>query len=128
MNKYRIKMNDKVYVMEIELTSGDEKPVAKTMPAVVATPKAATVAAVPAPKSAPAAAAGSGSVSSPMPGTILKVNVAVGDTVQTGQTVLVLEAMKMENEIAATKAGVVAQLAVQAGQTVANGEFLFSVE
>ena len=81
------------------------------------------MAAKPAAPKAPA-----GSVSSPMPGTILKVNVAQGDTVQAGQTVLVLEAMKMENEIAAPKAGVIAQLAVQAGQTVANGEFLFSVE
>jgi acetyl-CoA/propionyl-CoA carboxylase biotin carboxyl carrier protein len=71
---------------------------------------------------ASAAAAGSGSVTVPMQGTIVKVLVSVGDTVEAGQTVCILEAMKMENNIAADKSGTVAEVKVEAGQSVGSGD------
>ena len=61
---------------------------------------------------------GGESVTAPMPGNILKVNVSVGQTVKEGELLVVLEAMKMENEIYAPKAGTVAQVLVQKGSTV----------
>ena len=75
-----------------------------------------------------AAAAGSGSLTAPMQGTIVKVSVAVGDTVSAGDTICVLEAMKMENAIAADKDGTVATLNVEAGQSVGSGDVIAVIE
>jgi acetyl-CoA/propionyl-CoA carboxylase biotin carboxyl carrier protein len=75
-----------------------------------------------------AAAAGSGSVTVPMQGTIVKVLVAVGDTVEVGQTVCVMEAMKMENAIPADKAGVVKEVRVAAGDSVGGGDVVAVIE
>ena len=69
-----------------------------------------------------ASAGGSGNVEVPMQGTIVKVLVAVGDAVEAGQAVVVLEAMKMENQIAAEKAGTVKEIKVKAGDTVGAGD------
>ncbi|HET6773035.1 MAG TPA: biotin carboxylase N-terminal domain-containing protein [Acidimicrobiales bacterium] len=77
---------------------------------------------------ASASAAGSGSVAVPMQGTIVKMLVAVGDTVAEGQTVCVLEAMKMENNIAADKAGTVTEVKVEAGQSVGSGDVVVVIE
>jgi acetyl-CoA/propionyl-CoA carboxylase biotin carboxyl carrier protein len=77
---------------------------------------------------ASAAAAGSGQVTVPMQGTIVKVLVAVGDTVEEGQTVCVLEAMKMENNIAADKSGTVAEVKAEAGQSVGSGDVVIVIE
>ena len=66
--------------------------------------------------------AGAGTVTSPMQGGVLKVEVAEGDEVVAGQVIAIIEAMKMENEIAAPRAGVVTDLAVVAGQTVTVGQ------
>ena len=63
-----------------------------------------------------------------MPGTILRVNKADGDSVKAGDVVLVLEAMKMENEITAPVDGVIASLSLAAGSTVAGGDMLFEVK
>jgi acetyl-CoA/propionyl-CoA carboxylase biotin carboxyl carrier protein len=73
-------------------------------------------------------AAGSGSVAVPMQGTIVKVLVAVGDTVDEGQTVCVLEAMKMENNIVADKSGTVSDVKVVAGQSVGSGDVVVVID
>lgn len=89
-----------------------------------AAPKA--VAAAPAASSAPAArpavGGGKGSLTAPMPGTILEVNVKAGDTVTRGQQVAILDAMKMHNVIGAPRAGTVAEVYVAAGQAVNHGD------
>ena len=73
-------------------------------------------------------AAGSGTISAPMQGTIVKVLVAVGDAVEAGQAVLVLEAMKMENHINAETAGTVKEIRVGEGDTVGTGDVLVVIE
>lgn len=73
-------------------------------------------------------ASGDGRVKAPIPGLIARLNVDVGQAVESGQPLLVLEAMKMENEIRAPKSGVVRQVAVKPGQTVTLGELLLEVE
>ncbi len=124
MSKYRITLDGKTYEMEIELMNGSAPiaaPKKEEAPFKVAAPvKAAPAAAVQQP------AAGN-AVTSPMPGTILKVNVALGDTVQQGQSILVLEAMKMENEISAPKAGKIIALHVKQGDSVQGGDALFEI-
>ena len=128
--KYRITLNDRVYEVEVErgvaqVTNeydyvAPAAPVAAA-PAPVAAPVAAPAAA---PVAAPVAAAAGEKVSAPMPGTILNVLVKVGDTVTEGQNLMVLEAMKMENEMLAPKGGKVVQIAVTKGQSVATGDLL----
>ena len=73
-------------------------------------------------------AAGSGEVTSPMQGTIVKALVSAGDAVEIGQAVVVLEAMKMENHIAAENAGTVKEVRVSAGDTVGTGDILVVIE
>ena len=122
MNKYKIKVNGKEYEVEVEQISGD--------PVVIAAPKAATtVAAAPVVKATSKAqgTVGSMKIEAPMPGTILGVKVAVGDTVEKGQTLLILEAMKMENEIAAPEAGTVSSINVETGASVESGQLLASL-
>jgi len=74
------------------------------------------------------AGAGGGTISAPMQGTIVKVLVAVGDTVEIGESMLVLEAMKMENHLAAEMSGTVAEVRVAAGDTVGTGDVLLVIE
>jgi acetyl-CoA/propionyl-CoA carboxylase biotin carboxyl carrier protein len=99
--------------------------------AVVAAGGAAAGKASPRPRrsgGASAAAAGSGNVTVPMQGTIVKVLVSVGDDVEEGQTVCVLEAMKMENNIAADKSGTVKDVKVEAGQSVGSGDVVVVIQ
>lgn len=122
MSKYKITINGKEYEMDVELMDGSA-PAAKA-PAKASKPAAAAPAAS---KAAPSVAP-QGATVSPMPGTILKVNVKEGDTVKAGDSVVILEAMKMENDITAPKDGVVKKLFVSEKQAVAKGEALFEVE
>ena len=125
MSKYRITVEGKTYEMDVELIGANGsavQPAAKAAPAVAA-PKAA-----PAPVAAKPAEVGSGSVVAPMPGTILKVLKATGDAVKAGEVVLILEAMKMENEITAPVDGTIGSLNLAEGSTVAGGDLLFDVK
>lgn len=122
--KYVVTLNGKNYEVEVEETDAVITAVTDAAPApapVAAAPVAPAAAPAPA---APAAAADGQKVLSPMPGTILSVNVSVGAAVKAGDVLLILEAMKMENEIVAPCDGTVKQLAVQKGSTVATDELL----
>ena len=96
---------------------------------------AAPVAAAPAPAAAPAqaaapaapAAAGSVPVNAPMPGTILDIKVKAGAAVKAGDVVMILEAMKMENEISAPQDGTIASIDVRKGDTVNSGDVLYTM-
>ena len=126
MSKYRITVEGKTYEMDVELIGANGasvQPVAKAAAPVVTAPKAA-----PAPVAAKPAEVGSGSVVAPMPGTILKVLKATGDAVKAGEVVLILEAMKMENEITAPVDGTIGSLNLTEGSTVAGGDLLFDVK
>ena len=126
--KYKITLNNRVYEVEVEAGKAmllEEYDAVAPVAAPVAAPAAAPVAApaaAPAPVAAPAGAGEA--VAAPMPGTILKVNVTSGQAVKAGDTLCVLEAMKMENEIKAPKAGTVSAVAVQKGASVNTGDAL----
>lgn len=119
MRKFNINVDGKSYVVEVEEVGGAT---VATAPVVSAAP--APVAA--APKAAPAVAGKGEPVVSPMPGVVLEINVANGATVKAGDTILVIEAMKMENPIAAPKAGVVS-VAVSKGASINSGDVLFTI-
>lgn len=122
--KYKVTLNGRTYEVEVEAGKAmllDEYEA--IVPSAPAAPAAAAPAAAPA-AAAPAAAAVTGAgeaVNAPMPGTILKVNVTQGQKVAEGAVLCVLEAMKMENEILAPKAGTVTQVLAAKGATVDTG-------
>ena len=123
--KYKVTLNNRVYEVEVEQGEAmlvNEYELAAPAVAAPAAPAAAPVAAA-APAAAPAAGAlAAGEViTSPMPGNILKINVTQGQKVNEGDVLIVLEAMKMENEISATKSGMVAQISVTKGAVVETG-------
>ena len=129
-NEYAVAINDvcdttaKVTVNGEEYTVEWEKPV-EEKPVVKVQPVAAKPAPAPAAKPAAAAVAVDGhAIKTPLPGVIIDVKVNVGDTVATGQTVVVLEAMKMENNINADRDGKVTDIRVAKGDTVADGAVL----
>ena len=125
--KYKVTLNNRVY--EVEVDAGEAMLVDEYEALAPAAPAPVVAAApVPAAAAAPAAAAPAAAslaagevVKSPMPGNILKINVSAGQKVNEGDVLIGLEAMKMENEITATKAGTVAQVAVTKGQVVETG-------
>lgn len=120
--KYVVTLNGKNYEVEVEETEAVITAVTDAAPA--AAPVAAPAAAPAPAAAAPTTAAEGQKVLSPMPGTILSVNVSVGSPVKAGDILLILEAMKMENEIVAPCDGTVRQLTVQKGSTVATDELL----
>lgn len=123
MKKYTITVNGTAYEVFVEEEGAVESaPVAAAAPAPAAAPKAAPAAA-PAPK----APAGANTVNAPMPGTILKMNVKVGDTVAQGGLVCILEAMKMENEIFSEKGGKVVAINAPVGTAVQSGDAIVTL-
>ena len=124
--KYELTLNGRTYEVEVELAEPmmiqefhayAPAPAAPAAPAVETAPSAA-------PAAAPAVTGAGEKVDAPMPGTILKVNVATGQTVQEGDLLVILEAMKMENEIFAPKGGTVTQVLVEKGASVNTGDVL----
>ena len=112
MKKYRVTVNGIVYEVELEELTG-------AAPAPVSAPAAS--AAAPAPAAAPAAGE---QITAPMPGTILAVNVSAGQAVKKGEVLMILEAMKMENEIMCPRDGVVASVHTFKGSAVESGALL----
>ena len=109
MKKYRVTVNGTVYEVELEeLTGAAPAPVSAS-------------AAAPAPAAAPAAGE---QITAPMPGTILAVNVSAGQAVKKGEVLMILEAMKMENEIMCPRDGVVASVHTSKGSAVESGALL----
>lgn len=145
MKKFKFNINGKPY--EVEIENMEEKlaevmvngtlytvEVDKSLP-VTKTPKLVRSVAVPStdasshsPKTAsPGAPKGSGTIKSPLPGTILSVHVKVGDTVHFGQKLITLEAMKMENNINSDKEGTVTSIKVNKGDNVMEGDILITI-
>ena len=125
--KYKVTLKGKTY--EVEVNQGEAMlldeyeayaPAPVAVPAASAAPAAPAIPAAPAPAAAPAAVAGE-QVVSPMPGTIVKMNVKAGQTVKSGEVLAVLEAMKMENEIMAPHDATVAQVLTDVGTKVDTG-------
>lgn len=120
--KYELTLNGRTYEVEVELA----EPMMMSefnayAPAPAAAPVVEAAPAAPAVSAAPVVAGEGERVDAPMPGNILKVNVGFGQAVKEGDVLLILEAMKMENEIVAPKSGTVTQVLVQKGATVETG-------
>lgn len=132
MKKFNITVNGKSYEVDVEEIGGvmSSAPVSRPAAPVSAPAPTAAPAAAPAPAAKPAApapaasVAGGETVTSPMPGTILDIKVNVGDTVANGAVLVILEAMKMENEIMAPTAGKVVSINVSKGASVNSGDVL----
>jgi len=124
MKNYKVNVNGTEYKVSIELISETEAA------APVAAPAPAAAPAAPAAPVAPAAAAPAGGekVNAPMPGTILSVNVKVGDAVKKGDVLVILEAMKMENEIMSPVDGTVTFVGVNQGASVESGSAICVIE
>lgn len=129
MKNYTITVNGTVYDVSVEegsnASASAAAPVAAPAPAGTPAPAAA-----PAPKAAPAAGGSAGSVqiTSPMPGKILSVKASVGADVKKGDVILLLEAMKMENEVVAPQDGKVASINVNSGDMVESGDVLATMD
>lgn len=124
MKNYRITVNGVAYDVAVEELGAGAVPVAPVV-APVAAPVAAAPVAAPAP--AASAAAGTVKIQSPMPGKILAIKANVGQAVKKGDVVMILEAMKMENEIVAPEDGTVAGINVAVGDSVESGDTLASL-
>lgn len=122
MKNYRITVNGVAYDVSVEELGAGEAPVVSTP--VSAAPKA------PAKKASAKAAGAEGSVkvNAPMPGKIVAVKVKAGDSVKKGDVVIVLEAMKMENEICAAQDGKIASVEVAVGDMVEGGDVLVTMD
>lgn len=126
MKHLTVTVNGVAYDVTVEETAGGAvaAPAAAPAPAPAA---AAPAAPAPAPAAAPAGSTGAVAVNAPMPGNILDVRVKPGDSVKAGDTLLILEAMKMENEISAPQDGTIASVNVSKGDTVNSGDLLCSM-
>ena len=131
--KYKVTLNGKTYEVEVEQGKAvllDEYEALAPASAAAAVPAAAPAAApvaAPAASAAPVNLEAGEAVNAPMPGNILRIDVAKGDTVKAGQVLVILEAMKMENEIVAPKDGTVAQVVTSKGAVVDTGSPLIVI-
>lgn len=131
MRRFNISVNGNTYdvaVEEVGASSAFVAPAPVAAPAAAPAAPAAPSAPAAAPAAKPAAATAGTKVLSPMPGTIVNVNVSVGDTVKEGQVVMILEAMKMENDIVAVCDGTVGSVAVKKGDTVESNDLLLTIQ
>ena len=127
--KYKVTLNGRTYEVEVEagkaMLLAEYEAIAPAAPAApaAAAPAAPAPAAAPAAPAAPAAVTGAGEVvSAPMPGSIIKINVSAGQAVKAGDVLVVLEAMKMENDITAPKDGTITQVVTSKGASVSSGD------
>ena len=124
MKNYRITVNGNVYDVAVEELGGS--PSVAAAPVMISAPVAAPVVAAPTP-AAKASGAGSVKIQAPMPGKILAIKVKVGDAVKKGDVMMILEAMKMENEVVALEDGTVASIDVSEGAMVEASDVLASL-
>ena len=126
IKKFNVKVNGNSYEVEVEEIKDGVQPVAPAVQRPAAAPASAPAAptAAPAPKAAPVAVSGAGTVSAPMPGTVLDIMVKEGDVVKSGQVCVILEAMKMENELPAPCDGTVKSVNVTKGASVNTADVL----
>ncbi len=117
MKRYNITVNGTAYDVTVEEADASAAPVQTAAPA----PKKA------APKAAPAGAAGNVKIECPMPGTVMEVKLKVGDKVSNGTPIVVIEAMKMENEVPATCEGTIASINVSKGDSVETGTLIATI-
>ena len=129
LRKFKIAIDGKEYLVEMEEIGVVQQPVQAPVAAAPAAPVAAPAAPAEqaAPAAAPVSAASGDAMTSPMPGTILRVLVNIGDEVKENQPLMILEAMKMENEVVANHAGKVAGIHVNQGQVVNAGDALITI-
>lgn len=131
--KYKVTLNGKTY--EVEVEKGEAVLLKEYEAAAPAAPVAAPVATAPAAPAAPAAASAAASVqlgagtavNAPLPGTVLQIKASVGQAVKAGETVMIIEAMKMENEIVAPRDGKITSVVVQKGAAVNASDPLFTI-
>lgn len=139
MKEYKLKINGNEYNVAVGNVSGGEADVtvngksytvAVEQAAAPAAAKAQAPAAAPvaAPAAAPKPQAAGGAIKSPLPGVVLSIQVAVGDAVKVGQRLMILEAMKMENNIDSDKQGTVKEIKVSTGDSVLEGDVLMTIE
>lgn len=120
-NNVRVEVNGTSYTVELEKQAKPKiKPVVRT--------ESTTPAAPPTPISRPAVSGGKSGIKSPLPGVILEVKVKEGDTVKRGQTLMILEAMKMENDIKSDRDGKVTSIRVSKGESILEGTDLIIIE
>lgn len=115
-----VEVNGTIYKVEVEREKRARKKVVRPISSTVEVPKEAVV--------KPATAGHKSAVKSPLPGSIIELKVKVGDTVTKGQTIAILEAMKMENCINAERAGEVKEICVSKGESVLEGTDLIVIE
>ncbi|MGX4599685.1 biotin/lipoyl-containing protein [Faecalimicrobium sp. JNUCC 81] len=128
IKKYNITVNGNTYDVEVEELKSEGVSVSREKIKPQSTPiPQVSKSLAPKPQVSPQSGGGSGSVNAPMPGTINDVRVKVGDSVKKGQILLILEAMKMENEIMASCDGTISGISVSKGASVSAGDVLVTI-
>ena len=125
--KYKVKLNGKIYEVEVEKGNAELLSEYDAIYAPAAAPAASAAAPAPAAAAAPVAAASGNATPSPLPGVVVAVKKNVGDKVKAGEVVMLIEAMKMENEITATKDGTLVAVLAPKGTQVQVGTALFEI-